>query len=198
MDWSSSSSRFLPALEDFWRASRLPRPSGSRPLGVSGAEITTSPRPQHLQDAWRAEPPRPRRPPGTRQSTRYLPRCPPGRARHRTPYTGLSGSLGASLHQTNLEPLICNLQSAISLVVCLCFCFCFLSFPFRPFFFFFPFPRRDPILICPPPSFLLKALHKETVGIVFRGPPVSALAVRTSSRPLSPTDRRIFAAHSLR
>ncbi|KAL7803282.1 hypothetical protein V8C44DRAFT_353210 [Trichoderma aethiopicum] len=63
-------------------------------------------------------PPRPKNTPrGTRQSSRYLQRCPPGPARPRTPYTGLGGppprGLSASSQPGHLEPGAPNLQSPI-------------------------------------------------------------------------------------
>ncbi|KAL6872486.1 hypothetical protein HDV57DRAFT_257690 [Trichoderma longibrachiatum] len=101
---------------------RVPASSGR----YQALEITTSlapstcspPRRLHAGEEHLRSPPRPKNTPrGTRQSSRYLQRCPPGPARPRTPYTGLGGppprGLSASSQPGHLEPGAPNLQSPI-------------------------------------------------------------------------------------
>lgn len=111
-------------------------------------EITSSPAPQHLQFSKTPEeqkPPSPQEPPRRPARVPGTCRAAPPAKQGLVPLTQASADpLGACLHQasSNLEPLICNLQSAISL---LCFCFfCFPSFFLLPTF---PSSRSYPYLL---------------------------------------------------
>ncbi|KAL7813074.1 hypothetical protein V8C26DRAFT_171814 [Trichoderma gracile] len=170
-------------------------------LQAAGNYNPTSPAqpPQHLQSSRTRRlksrsPPRPKNPPGDPPKYPIPAALPPRPSKasyplhrpRRTPPRGLFASSQLEPGAPNLQSPICNLSSLLLLL--------FLSVLFPSSYFSLVAILSLSAHLRPS---LKENLHQETFDIVSRGPPVSALAVRTSSRPLSLSHLRTVASSPL-